>query len=270
MNMVELIKHIKEVAASLAMVQSVYSEDVYINWNSAEARFASVNVAVETVTRNSNNAEYGVVLYYADRLLQDKSNSEAVYTDAVNVLQSILNNLDEDLEVVYPVQYTPFSQKFADYLAGAYCRVTILAPFDICSYTSSVVSAEEAVYSTTFTSDIWEDENMDWYCGKRGYAFVSGVQVTSKYSGAYCVSKNEFDRVKKVTINYFTNASTGAGDITVAVGKMYAKQAVTKTGGKTPRSITFEFNKASGAIQVLVECTTNSIYIQDIQVTYEN
>ena len=109
MNMVELIQHIKEVTASLPMVRSVCSEDVYLNWNSAEVKFASVNIAVETVTRNENNAEYAVVLYYADRLLQDKSNSEAVYTDAVNVLQSILNNLDEDLEVVYPVQYTPFS-----------------------------------------------------------------------------------------------------------------------------------------------------------------
>ena len=268
--MVELIKHIKEVAASLAMVQSVYSEDVYINWNSAEARFASVNVAVETVTRNSNNAEYGVVLYYADRLLQDKSNSEAVYTDAVNVLQSILNNLDEDLEVVYPVQYTPFSQKFADYLAGAYCRVTILAPFDICSYTSSVVSAEEAVYSTTFTSDIWEDENMDWYCGKRGYAFVSGVQVTSKYTGAYCASKEAFSKVTNITVTYFTNASAGAGSVTVAVGKIHQKQDITKVGGKTPRTLSFDFNKASGSVELLVECTTNSIYIQDIQVTYEN
>ena len=64
---------------------------------------------METITRNETNAEYAVVLYYADRLLQDRSNSEAVYNDAVNVLQTILTNLNEDLEVVYPVQYTPFS-----------------------------------------------------------------------------------------------------------------------------------------------------------------
>lgn len=269
MGMVELINHIKEVAASLSMVQSVYSEDVYINWNSKEVKFASVNVAVETITRNETNAEYAVVLYYADRLLQDRSNSEAVYNDAVNVLQTILTNLNEDLEVVYPVQYTPFSQKFADYLAGAYCRVNIQAPFDICSYIESTTEYETKTQTTSFSSDIWEDPELLWYCGKRGYAFVGGVQVTSKYSGAYCVSKNTYNMVKKVTITYFTNASTGSGSITVAVGKRYITQEVTKVGGKTPRTLSFDFTNASGAIQLLVECSTNSIYIKDIEVTYE-
>ena len=141
MNMVELIQHLKEIAASLPMVQSVCSEDVYLNWNSKEVQFASVNVAIEAVTRNEKNVEYTLVLYYADRLLQDKSNSEAIYTDSVNVLQTILNSLDEDLEVIYPVQYVLFSQKFVDYLAGAYCRVNIAAPFDICSYKDSTIKS---------------------------------------------------------------------------------------------------------------------------------
>ena len=268
--MVELIQHIKEVAASLPMVRSVCSEDVYLNWNSAEVKFASVNIAVETVTRNENNAEYAVVLYYADRLLQDKSNSEAIYTDSVNVLQTILNSLDEDLEVTYPVQYVPFSQKFADYLAGAYCRVNIIAPFDICNYAGDPREYETETYTSTFTSDIWEDEEMGWYCGKRGYAFVNGVQVTSKYTGAYCASKEAFSKVTNITVTYFTNASAGAGSVTVAVGKIHQKQDVTKVGGKTPRTLSFDFNKATGSVELLVECTTNSIYIKDIQVTYEN
>ena len=39
---------------------------------------------------------------------------------------------------------------------------------------------------------------------------------------------------------------------------------MTKVGGKTPRTLSFDFNKATGSVELLVECTTNSIYIKDI------
>jgi hypothetical protein len=43
------------------------------------------------------------VLYYGDRLLQDDSNANAVYADGINVLQTIINSLEEELEVSSPI-----------------------------------------------------------------------------------------------------------------------------------------------------------------------
>ena len=94
MNTIEIINKIKEVALSQATVSSVYDGDVYTNWNSAEVKFASVNVGIQEISNDNNLTTYSVVLYYGDRLLQDKKNVNSIYTDGVNTLQSIVNILN--------------------------------------------------------------------------------------------------------------------------------------------------------------------------------
>ena len=131
MNIQELITHIKNQASKLQMVKSILDGDVYKNWNTSQLKYGSVNVAVESITRNDNYISYDIVLYYGDRLLQDDSNANAVYADGINVLQTIINSLEEELEVSSPIQYTPFIQSFADYLGGVYCRLTISSEFTL-------------------------------------------------------------------------------------------------------------------------------------------
>ena len=127
MNTVEIINKIKEVALSQATVSSAYDGDVYENWNSAESKYASVNIGIQEISHEGNMTTYTIVLYYGDRLLQDKSNVNSIFTDGVNTLQSIVNILNtlEMVDVQEPITYTPFEQKFMDYLAGVYCQVNI-------------------------------------------------------------------------------------------------------------------------------------------------
>lgn len=127
MNIVQIIQTIKEVSLQHKLVNSAYDGDVYENWNSAETNYPSVNVGIENVTNGGYGSNISVILYYGDRLLQDKSNSNEVITDGVNTLQSIINNLNEvgNTNIEGDIIYTPFVQKFSDYLAGVYARVTI-------------------------------------------------------------------------------------------------------------------------------------------------
>lgn len=127
MNVNELINKIKEVALSQQTVNSVFDGDVYENWNSSEVKFASVNIGVQEITNDDNVTIYNVVLYYGDRLLQDKSNVNSVYTDGSNTLQSIINILNtiDMIDIQGPITYTLFEQKFMDYLAGVYCQINI-------------------------------------------------------------------------------------------------------------------------------------------------
>lgn len=127
MNTVEIINKIKEVALSQATVSSAYDGDVYENWNSAESKYASVNIGIQEISYEGNMTTYTIMLYYGDRLLQDKSNVNSIFTDGVNTLQSIVNILNtlEMVDVQEPITYTPFEQKFMDYLAGVYCQVNI-------------------------------------------------------------------------------------------------------------------------------------------------
>lgn len=129
MNLNEIINKIKEVAISQQTVSSVYDGDVYENWNSSEVTYGSVNIGIRDITYESNLCTYSFLLYYGDRLLQDKNNVNSIITDGINTLQSIINILDS-LDGIYieediTINYTPFEQKFMDYLAGVYVTVNI-------------------------------------------------------------------------------------------------------------------------------------------------
>lgn len=127
MNTIELINKIKEVAFSQKTVNSVYDGDVYTNWNSSTVKYGSVNIGIEAVRVEGQLAYHDLILYYGDRLLQSDTNSNNIYVDGINTLQSIINLLNtiDYVNIDAPVTYTPFNQSFADYLAGVYCRVTI-------------------------------------------------------------------------------------------------------------------------------------------------
>lgn len=126
MNLVELITLLKEKFNNIALVHSVFDGVVYDNWNSTEIKYGSVNIGVRNITYNQQSITYDLVIYYGDRLLQNTSNMNQIFTDGVNVIQSVINDLDDyHIDITEEVVYTPFDQKFADYLAGVYATIQI-------------------------------------------------------------------------------------------------------------------------------------------------
>ena len=127
MNVNEITDKIKEIAASLETVNSVFEGDVYENWNSAEIKYGSFNVGLQNVSNDGNLCTYTFVFYYGDRLTQDKSNVNSIYTDGINTIQSVINVLNtlDMVDIQEPITFTPFEQNFMDYLAGVYTQVNI-------------------------------------------------------------------------------------------------------------------------------------------------
>ena len=127
MNVNEIVNIIKTTATSQRGVYSVFDGDVYENWNSKEIKYGSVNIGLERIVYNSNQIIYTFVFYYGDRLLQDKRNVNSIYSDGIRVLQSVINTLNdtEGIDIDGEITYTPFEQKFMDYLAGVYTTVDI-------------------------------------------------------------------------------------------------------------------------------------------------
>lgn len=130
LEIVELMDGLRDIALQLQPVASAFDGDVYSNWNSSEIKYGSVNFGLERVEYDIQFCKYHIIMYYGDRLLQDASNRNAIYSDGIRVLQTIINaaNMDDRLDIDTVINYTPFEQTFADYLAGVYCRVEILAP----------------------------------------------------------------------------------------------------------------------------------------------
>lgn len=125
--------------------------------------------------------------------------------------------------------------------------------------------------SYTFSNKSWAASPSNWISGKDGNGFSnSGVQVTTGVSGANATCPTSYNSISSIVISYCTNASKGAGSITMTVGSTSVSNNVSTTGGTTPRDLTFDFSstKPSGAPQITVTCTTNSIYICGVTITY--
>ena len=130
MTFTQLITEVQKVALKQHNVNSFSSDDVYEYWNRPHTQYASVNIGLESADRTENTIVYNCVLYYGDRLLQNASNKIAIQDDAVKVLQAIISNLPDNITYYTPINYTVFEQEFADYIAGAYCRVRLETEFD--------------------------------------------------------------------------------------------------------------------------------------------
>lgn len=123
----------------------------------------------------------------------------------------------------------------------------------------------------TFSSKSWAASPANWTSGKDGNQMQSGrgIQVTTGASGANATSPISFTNVSKIVVTYSTNASAGAGSIKIKIGSnTEVSQNVTKTGGTTDRTLTYNFSpNQTGSVKVTVTCSTNSIYIKSIAIT---
>lgn len=129
MTYLDICRHIKDISLSNG-ANTVTFGDVNMVWNTSEIDYSAVNCALENIEcePGSSVVRNNIILYYADRLMQDNSNADAIYSDGFLCLSSIvsaINGMEGILNVDSIGQYTPFSQKFSDYLAGVWVRLTI-------------------------------------------------------------------------------------------------------------------------------------------------
>lgn len=131
----------------------------------------------------------------------------------------------------------------------------------------------EDVITYTFSSKSWAASPANWTSGKAGNQLTSGrgVQVTEGASGANATSPS-FSNISQIVVTYSTNTSAGAGSISFQVGSNTAKsQNVTKTGGTSDRTLTYNFFPLeTGNVKITVNCTTNSIFVKKVSITYNS
>lgn len=136
--------------------------------------------------------------------------------------------------------------------------------------------AAEVTY--TFTSKTWEATCdgvvANWTPKKEGAGFSNGVQATDafKTDDIVAISPKSFEKVTKVTVAYHTNPKKGAGTISVKIGDNTGiSKSVTKTGGTKSRSLEYTpAENQTGNVALAVKCTTNSIYVESVSITYED
>ena len=128
MNIVQLNNFIEKIVSCTEVVKSFYTDSVYECWNTEEVKYGSISFCITKTQMRERTMTYDAIIYYGDRLLEDKSNRNAIWSDATQVIQSIIgtvNSVDGEITISYPYNLTLFEQKFADELAGAYAEISI-------------------------------------------------------------------------------------------------------------------------------------------------
>lgn len=127
MNLIEIYNLIYSLAESKVGINSIYKTDPYNAWNATETKYGSLCVFIETANLNETMITYNVNLYYGDRLTETGDNTFMVQTQAVNVLSSLITDLEHSTDL-YGITYNSinlFKQKFVDFLGGAYTTLQI-------------------------------------------------------------------------------------------------------------------------------------------------
>lgn len=143
---------------------------------------------------------------------------------------------------------------------------------------ASISNLYAAEVTYTFTSKTWEATCdgvvANWTPKKEGAGFSNGVQATDafKTEDIVAISPKSFEKVTKVTVAYHTNSKKGAGTISVKIGNNTGiSKSVTKTGGTKSRSLEYTpAENQTGNVALAVKCTTNSIYVESVSITYED
>ena len=220
MNVNQITDKIKEIAISLETVNSVFEGDVYENWNSTEIKYGSFNVGLQNVSNDGNLCTYTFVFYYSDRLTQDKSNANSIYSDGVNTIQSVINVLNYmQFDISEQINYTPFEQKFMDYLAGVYATVNIVTSsslgfcnmddynieevieivkngvYDVTNYTKAVVNVpqmgeeKDPIFTASPAYSITQSDINRWNSG--GSIDLSSYVTKSELSAQSYITAND-------------------------------------------------------------------------------
>ena len=247
MNVNQITDKIKEIAISLETVNSVFEGDVYENWNSTEIKYGSFNVGLQNVSNDGNLCTYTFVFYYSDRLTQDKSNANSIYSDGVNTIQSVINVLNYmQFDISEQINYTPFEQKFMDYLAGVYATVNIVTSsslgfcnmddynieeiieivkngvYDVTNYTKAVVNVpqmgeeKDPIFTASAAYNITQSDINRWNNGVT--PDLSSYVTKSELSAQSYITANDlpdYSNTYQAKGDYITpNDLAGAGYIT--------------------------------------------------------
>ena len=92
--------------------------------NTGEHKYPCIFLTIESVEEGELNSQtLSGSLFYVDRLLNDSSNRLMVQTAAISTLQILTGKINDNISGEMEVgMYQPFTEKFADWCAGAFCE----------------------------------------------------------------------------------------------------------------------------------------------------
>lgn len=136
MNLSQILNYIKSKLQEDTRLQSVYIDSVYECWNRTNSSAQYISSVVDFVSSSFNGdyVDYQFIVYVGNVINDKQDNVYRSISIADSIIQQMLHKIDveeNDMNLVVPNMITPFTQKFEDVLAGAYCQFSIRIPIEI-------------------------------------------------------------------------------------------------------------------------------------------
>lgn len=153
--------------------------------------------------------------------------------------------------------------------------VTVTITYEGKETTQKVTVAGAAQeYSCTFSSKSWavaSGGTISWGSDKDASAHQDkGEQVYATNSGAGATTTHTYSNITKVRV-YACTTSKGVGNITIKVGTGTAQTICSLSKNATQTWYELEYSTpVSGKVTFVVNCSTNSMYLQKVEIIAEN
>lgn len=133
MTYYKFLQTIQIIANTHPLINEFSEGDVYDYMNSGSHKYPCLFLTITNITTDDDGTTYNFTLFYIDRLLDNNLNKVNVQSTGVNVIKQVLNKMTESLYEVQinSLEFTPFTEKFADYCGGAFANVSINDALDI-------------------------------------------------------------------------------------------------------------------------------------------
>lgn len=137
MNLLQTIRAIEKAAADQPNVKTLVRNDIFRLNAIPDVKYGVVAwLQGEHTTAEplSSLITYNFTLFYVDRLTEDKGNEVEIQSQAIEVLENILQELGEYGLFAGSHSFRTFNQRFSDECAGAFVVVSLEAQKDaICA-----------------------------------------------------------------------------------------------------------------------------------------
>ncbi len=125
MTYYEIISNLKACALEEPNINFVGSKDIYELNSLPTIEYNVFYITPNTFSVDEDTITYSLNLYFVSRWHETDNNQLEEQSAGTLALQNIINrfnNLYPEVEIAYPLIYTPFYQKFKDITCGVFVR----------------------------------------------------------------------------------------------------------------------------------------------------
>ena len=164
MNLYSFIENLKNVSLAHYDVNEFDCGDVYGIMNKKYHKYPCIVLTVDNIQKGQNDTNIvNGNLFYIDRQLADESNKLYIQSQGVSVLNNIFNKSYQNIGYPFDTQqFTPFSEKFADLCAGAYCTFSALVDIEgVCDDDNFVAKILNITANGTYNVAGYDEANVN-------------------------------------------------------------------------------------------------------------